>query len=155
MLSKDAIEKIDKIIAKYANKKSACMPAMQVVQAEKGHLTKEDMADIAAYLGIEPVDVHEVGAFYTMYNVEKPVGKYHVQVCRNISCSLLGAEHIVKHIEARLGIKTGQTTADKKFTLSTVECLGSCGTAPMMQVNDDFHENLTPGGVDEILNGLK
>jgi NADH:ubiquinone oxidoreductase subunit E len=85
---------------------------------------------------------------------QKPVGKFHVQVCTNISCSLLGAEHIVESIEKKLGIGLGQTTLDGKFTLSEVECLGSCGTAPMAQINDDYHENLTPEGVLRLLNDL-
>ena len=89
-----------------------------------------------------------------MYNVVDPVGKYHIQVCRNISCWLLGAEKIIAHIEKILDIKTGGTTADKRFSLKTVECLGSCGTAPMMQINDDYYENLTFESVDQILKNL-
>ena len=155
MLSENAKKEIDKVIARYHTRGSATMAAMQVVQRERGHLSEEDMREIAGILGINPVNVHEVGAFYTMYNVQRPVGKYHVQVCRNISCSLLGAEHIIETIERKLKIKTGETTGDKRFTLSTVECLGSCGTAPMMQVNDDYHENLTDETVSKIFDGLK
>lgn len=147
--------KINELRKKYKTEGSVTMEAMQVVQRERGHLTEADMRDIASMLNIEPVKVHEVGAFYSMYNVERPVGKYHVQVCRNISCSLLGFDHIIKTIEDHLGIKTGETTEDKLFTLSTVECLGSCGTAPMMQVNDDYYENLTVDGVVETLKGFK
>ncbi|MEK7773037.1 MAG: NAD(P)H-dependent oxidoreductase subunit E, partial [Deltaproteobacteria bacterium] len=103
---------------------------------------------------MQPAEVHAAATFYTMYNVNRPVGRYHIQVCRNISCSLMGAEHIVKHLERALNIKTGETTPDKKYTLSTVECLGSCATAPMMQINDDYYENLDERKVDEILKRL-
>ena len=89
-----------------------------------------------------------------MYN-KKPVGKYHIQVCTNVSCSLLGAEHIVEFLSKKLGIKKGETMPDKKFTLSEVECLGSCGTAPMMQINHDYYENLNEEKIEEILKGLK
>jgi NADH:ubiquinone oxidoreductase subunit E len=95
-----------------------------------------------------------VATFYTMYN-RKPVGKYHLQVCRNLSCSLMGAEHLIEHVAGRLGVRPGETTADGKFTLSTVECLGSCGTAPVMQVNDDYYEDLSEDKVDAILDGLR
>ena len=155
MLSEKMIEEIKKIQARYHSKKSACMAAMQSVQREKGFLSKDDMTDVARLLEMEPVEVEEVGAFYTMYNVEKPVGRNHVQVCRNLSCSLLGAEHLVRHMEKTLGIKTGQTTKDGKVTLSLVECLGSCGTAPIMQINDDYYEGLTEEKVTGILRGLK
>ncbi len=131
------------------------MASMQLVQRQKGYLTKEDMEEIARLLDMEPVEVEAVGKFYTMYNVERPVGRYHIQVCENLSCSLMGGEHILKHIERLLGIKTGQTTGDKRFTLSVVQCLGSCGTAPVIQVNDDYYENLTDKKVEEILERLK
>jgi len=88
-----------------------------------------------------------------MYN-RKPVGKYHVQICRNISCSLLGAEHLIDHVARKLGVRPGETTPDGKFTLAKVECLGSCGTAPVMQVNDEYHENLTVESIDRILDQL-
>ncbi|MBI5599869.1 MAG: NADH-quinone oxidoreductase subunit NuoE [Deltaproteobacteria bacterium] len=155
MLSEKTKEEIKKLFPGYKNTRSACMVALQIVQREVGHLSAQDMREVAELVGVNPVQIEEVGAFYTMYNVERPVGRHHIQVCANLSCSLLGAEHIVSFIERRLNIKTGQTTPDGKFTLSTVECLGSCGTAPMMQVGDDYHENLTEDSVREILEGLK
>ena len=106
-------------------------------------------------MDIQPVIVSEIGAFYTMYNVKKPVGKYHIQVCANLSCNLREAELIIAHLEKTLHIKVGATTADNKYTLTTVECLGSCGTAPMMQINDDYYEDLTEGKVNTILSKLK
>jgi NADH-quinone oxidoreductase E subunit len=147
MLSEDLKKDIEAEIKKYPTRRSSVMAALTMAQRDKGRVTAEDMCEIADLLGINPVDVHEMGTFYTMYNVERPVGKYHIQVCWNISCSLLGAEHLIEHIEKLLGIKLGETTPDKKFTLTTVECLGSCGTAPMMQINDGER-------VEEILKGL-
>ncbi|MBI5328805.1 MAG: NADH-quinone oxidoreductase subunit NuoE [Deltaproteobacteria bacterium] len=154
MLSTQAIENIKKAIAKYPTKKSASMDALMIAQKECGHLTEDILLEIAHLLDMPPVQLNQVAAFYTMYN-KRPVGKYHIQVCTNISCSLLDSEHIVQFFSKRLGIKKGETTSDKKFTLSEVECLGSCGTAPMMQINDDYYENLTEAKVEEILKTLK
>ncbi|MEE9614285.1 MAG: NADH-quinone oxidoreductase subunit NuoE [Thermodesulfobacteriota bacterium] len=155
MLSEKVKKEIEGSLKKYPTPRSAVMDALRVAQEERGHLTGEEMREIAGILGMEPVRVQAMGGFYSMYNVEKPVGRNHVQICRNISCSLLGAEHLISHMEKLLDIKTGETTGDKKFTLSTVECLGSCGTAPMMQVNDDYHENLTEEKIEKILKGCK
>ena len=130
------------------------MDALMIAQQECGYLTEEALREIASILDISTVQLNEIAAFYTMYN-KKPVGKYHVQVCTNVSCSLLGAEHIVEVLSKKLGTKKGETTPDNKFTLSEVECLGSCGTAPMMQINDDYYENLTDAKIEEILKGLK
>ena len=154
MLSTKTIENIKKAIAKYPGKKFASMDALMIVQQECGYLTEEALRQIADMLDMTPVQLNEVAAFYTMYN-KKPVGKYHIQVCTNVSCSLLGAEHIVEFLSKKIGIKKGETTLDKKFTLSEVECLGSCGTAPMMQINDDYYEDLTDEKIEEILKELK
>ncbi|MDD5435237.1 MAG: NADH-quinone oxidoreductase subunit NuoE [Nitrospira sp.] len=153
MLSEKAVQEISELTSKYATRRSAVMPALSVVQREHGYVTEEGMRDVARILGIKPVLVFEVATFYTMYN-KKPVGKYHIQVCTNIACSLLGAEHLMDFLSRKLGIKVKDTTSDKKFTLSAVECLGSCGTAPMMQINDAYYENLTEGKVEEILDSL-
>lgn len=154
MLSENAVKEINELTSKYATKRSVIMPALSVVQREHGYVTEEGMRDVARILGLKPILVFEVATFYTMYN-KKPVGKYHIQVCTNIACSLLGAEHLMDFLSRKLGVKTKETTSDKKFTLSAVECLGSCGTAPMMQVNDSYYENLTESKVEEILNSLK
>ncbi|VAV82575.1 NADH-ubiquinone oxidoreductase chain E [hydrothermal vent metagenome] len=155
MLSDCAKEKIKKIYGNYVDRHSVSMTAMQIVQREIGHLTEEDLREIAEMLDIKPIELDEVGGFYTMYNVERPVGKYHVQVCENLPCALVGAEHIITVIEKHLKIKVGETTPDKKYTLSRVQCLGSCGTAPMMQVNEGFYEDLTEKNVKEILDGFE
>ena len=154
MLSTKTIENIKKTIAKYPGKKFASMDALMIAQQECGYLTEEALRQIADMLDMTPVQLNEVAAFYTMYN-KKPVCKYHIQVCTNVSCSLLGAEHIVEFLSKKIGIKKGETTSDKKFTLSEVECLGSCGTAPMMQINDDYYEDLTDEKIEEILKELK
>lgn len=155
MLSDKAKQEIRHALKRYPDTRSAVMDALRSAQREVGHLTRQDMEEIAGILGIKPVEVNSAATFYSMYNVERPVGKFHIQVCWNISCSLMGAEHIVSHIERRLGINNGETTPDNLFTLSTVECLGSCGTAPMMQINDDYYENLDEKKVDEIINTLR
>ncbi len=153
MLSQSAIKKIEEVQKKYPTKRSAVLPSLYIAQEEEGYVTQEAMAEIAKLLDIPPTQVYESATFYTMYN-KKPVGKHHIQVCTNLSCSLLGAEHVVDYIARKLKIRAGETTKDKKFTLSTVECLGSCGTAPMLQLNDEYHENLTEEKIDKILGGL-
>lgn len=154
MLSKNAKKEISKETAKYLEKNAALLPTLHIAQKEHGWISNETMEEIATILEIKPIEVMEVVSFYTMLNM-KPVGKYHLQVCTNLSCSLLNSRHLVNYLEDKLEIKTGETTNDKKYTLSTVECLGSCGTAPMMQINDEFYENLTKKKIDEILAKLK
>ena len=135
MLTEESKKAIAQEMKKYKTKRAAVMPALTIAQNVARGVTAEDMLEIAEMLEIEPVVVNEVAKFYTMYNVEKKVGKYHIEICRNISCSLLQAERMISHLEMKLGIKVGGTTSDGRFTLSTAECLGSCGTAPMMQIN--------------------
>ncbi len=150
----DLKEKVEEIAGRYPEKRSALLPALFLAQKKYGYLTKEAMEEVASILGLSPVQVYEVATFYTMFN-KKPVGKFHVQVCTNVSCSLLGSEKIVKCLEKKLNIKAGETTRNKLFTLTEVECLGSCGTAPMMQINDTYYENLTEEKVENILNELR
>ena len=153
VLSEKTVKKIVEVQKKYPTKRSAVLPSLYLAQEDQGYVTKEAMAEIARLLSVPPVQVYESATFYTMYN-KKPVGRNHIQVCTNLSCSLLGAEHIVEYISKKIGVKVGGTTQDNRFTLKTVECLGSCGTAPMMQVNDDYHENLTEEKIDKILDSL-
>lgn len=155
--SEEALEEIEKIKSRYpqGKQKSALIPVLHIAQAENdGWLSPEVMDYVASLLDIQPIEVFEVASFYTMFNL-KPVGKCVIEVCRTSSCWLLGAEDIIKYIEKKLGIKEGQTTPDGMFTLKTVECLGSCGTAPMMQVGASYHENLTYEKVDKILEKYK
>ncbi|HEY8936241.1 MAG TPA: NADH-quinone oxidoreductase subunit NuoE [Cyclobacteriaceae bacterium] len=147
----------ERIIKRYpqGKQKSALLPLLHLAQAEfDGWLSVPAMDYVASILNIKPVEVYEVASFYTMYNL-KPVGKCLIEVCRTGPCMLRGAEDIVEHIEKRLGIKEGETTADGLFTLKTVECLGSCGTAPMLQCGADYYENLTNEKVDALLEKMK
>ncbi|MEK6779130.1 MAG: NADH-quinone oxidoreductase subunit NuoE [Candidatus Deferrimicrobiota bacterium] len=141
------------LLSRYPDKEAVILPALYLAQREFGYVSDEAIVYIADLVGVPPARIEGVATFYTMYN-RKPVGKYHVQICRNISCSLLGAEHLIEHVSKRLGIKPGETTPDGKFTLSKAECLGSCGTAPVMQVNDDYHEDLTQEKIDALLDRL-
>ena len=156
MLNEKTRQAIAALEKDYPDKRSLVMGALWAAQRYgSGVLTKQDMESIAELLDISPGEVQAAATFYTMYHVVKPAGRYHIQVCQNISCTLLDAEKIVVHLEKSLGITSGQTTADGKFSLTTVECLGSCGTAPMLQINDDYYENLTTDKVDQILESLK
>jgi len=150
VLSENAKAEIKQIRGKYPDPRSALLPALYVAQREHGWLSPEVMRDVAEVMELPPTEVASVTSFYTLFN-RQPVGENLVQVCTNISCSLLGAEHIVEYLKNKLGIDVGETTLDNKFTLVTVECLGSCGTAPMMQINDTYYENLTEEKIDRIL----
>ena len=131
--------------------KSALLPLLHIAQADSnGWLSVPVMNRVAAILNLKPIEVYEVASFYTMFHLE-PVGNCLIEVCRTSSCWLRGAYDIVQHIENRLGIKDGETTPDGKFTLRTVECLGSCGTAPMLQIGEQYHENLTMDKVDALI----
>jgi NADH-quinone oxidoreductase subunit E len=154
VFSPEVEAEIDRHLAKYPSKRSAILPLMFVVQRERGYLDPPGVAYLANRLSLRITDIWEVATFYSMLHTE-PIGKYHIQVCKTLSCKLLGADKISEHCSKRLGIKPGETTADGKFSLSLVECLGSCGTAPMFQVNFDYHENLTLEKVDQILDQLE
>jgi NADH-quinone oxidoreductase subunit E len=133
---------------------SLVLPCVRRIQEERGYVADEDIEQLSAFLGVPPIQIEEVLSFYTQFR-RKPIGRWHLQFCHNVSCSMNGAERILEHVQQRLGIAPGQTTPDGRYTLSVVECLGSCGTAPMMMVNDGYHENLTRARVDELLEGLK
>jgi NADH-quinone oxidoreductase subunit E len=148
-----ALRELEAVLSRYPDKEAAILPTLYLAQREFGYLSDEAIVVVADLLGFTPARIEGVATFYTMYN-RKPVGKYHVQICRNISCSLLGAEHLIEHVSKKLGIRPGKTTADGKFTLSEVECLGSCGTAPVLQLNDDYHEDLTEEKIDALLDRL-
>ena len=146
-------KEFEALLKRYPDKEAAILPALHLAQREFGYVSDEAILRVAEILGFTPARIEGVATFYTMYN-RRPVGKYHVQICRNISCSLMGAEHLIEHVSKKLGIKPGETTPDGKFTLSKVECLGSCGTAPVLQLNDDYHEDLTEEKIDALLAGL-
>jgi len=133
---------------------SLVLPCVRRIQEDRGYVADDDIEQLAAYLGVPQIQIEEVLSFYTQFR-RKPIGRWHLQFCHNVSCSMNGAERILEHVEQKLGVQPGQTTPDGRFTLSVVECLGSCGTAPMMMVNEGYHENLTRAKVDELLEGLK
>ena len=133
---------------------SLVLPCLRRIQEERGYVADSDIEELTAYLGVPRIQIEEVLSFYTQFR-RKPIGRWHLQMCHNVSCSMRGAENILAHVEKRLGIRPGQTTPDNRYTLSTAECLGSCGTAPMMMVNDSYHESLTCEKVDALLEGLK
>jgi len=155
-LSADIRAGIDREIAKYPpdRKSSAVMAALRIAQEHHGWLTPARVEAVANYLDMPPIAAMEVATFYSMYDL-KPVGRHKVCVCTNICCLLNGSERVVEHLEQKLGIKIGETTADGKITLKEVECLGACVNAPMMQIGRQYHENLTPEKIDQILEGLK
>jgi NADH-quinone oxidoreductase subunit E len=152
LMSTKRMHDINHWIAKYPidQKQSAVMSALRIVQEEHGHLTTALMDAVADYLDMAPIAVYEVASFYTMYE-HKPIGKHLVNVCTNISCLLRDSTGVVEHLQNKLGIKLGETTDDGRFTLRSVECLGACVNAPMMQVDKDYHENLTPDSIDAAL----
>ena len=155
--NKETLDLIAQLIKRYpeGRQKSALLPVLHIAQAEnQGWLSPGMMDYVASLLQLEPIEVYEVASFYSMYNL-KPVGNCVIEVCQTGPCWLKGAENIVAHFESRLGIKPGETTADGKFTLKTVECLAACGTAPVIQVGTDYHENLTTEKVDQLLDQWK
>lgn len=155
--STEAMEVVKNIIKRYpeGRQKSALLPVLHVAQAEfDGWLSPEVMDYVASILEIKPIEVYEVASFYTMYNLQ-PVGKCLLEVCQTGPCMLNGADDLVTYLENKLNIKVGETTADGMFTLKTVECLGSCGTAPMLQCGADYHENLTNEKADALIEKLR
>lgn len=152
MLSKQSIAELDRWIAKFPSdqKQSAVMHGLTLAQEEHGHLTQELMDAVAEYLDMPAIAVYEVATFYSMYEI-KPVGKNRIEVCTNIACQLRGSKEVVDYLEKKLDVKVGNTTKDGRFTLRSVECLGACVNAPMMQVNKDYHEKLTPEKIDSVL----
>jgi NADH-quinone oxidoreductase subunit E len=133
---------------------SLVLPCLRRIQEDRGYVANSDIEELAAFLGVPQIQIEEVLSFYTQFR-RKPIGRWHLQFCHNVSCSMNGAERVLEHVARKLGIRPGETTPDGRFTLSVVECLGSCGTAPMMMVNEGYHENLTPAKIDELLEGLK
>jgi NADH-quinone oxidoreductase subunit E len=147
-------KKFDAVVTRYPKKLAAMLPTLWLAQEQHGWISPEVMEYVAGLLEVAPSKVYEVATFYTMFHKE-PIGKYHFQVCHTLSCQLCGSEGITAKLKERLGIEVGQTSPDGRFTLSEVECLGSCGTAPMLQLNDDYHEHLTAEKLDRLIDLLK
>jgi len=157
LITAESLAEIDLNVSKYPaeQRQSACMPALRIVQDQNGGWLTNDLMDaVAEYLDMPAIAVYEVATFYSMYE-HKPVGRNKICVCTNISCLLRGSDDVVKHLNDKLGIKFGEITEDGKFSLKEVECLGACAGAPMMAVDRDYHENLTPEKIDSILDSLE
>lgn len=150
--SPEVVEEMRSHLAKYPadRTRSALIPLLFVIQRERGYVDNAGVNYLAKFLNLEVTDIWETATFYSMFNL-RPVGRHHIQICKTLSCRIMGEPDITNHICSKLGIHPGETTEDGKFTVSLVECLGSCGTAPMMQVNFDYHEDLTKEKVDKIL----
>lgn len=152
--SPEAEAELQTHLAKYPAPLSAVIPALYIAQREFGYLSQEVMDFVADTLKVPRTHVYGIATFYTMFN-KKPVGRHHVQICTNLTCTMMGAESLVAHLENKMGIKCGETTKDGRFTLTEVECLGACGTAPVMMINYDYHEALTPEKLDALLEACR
>jgi NADH-quinone oxidoreductase subunit E len=133
---------------------SLVIPCLHRIQQDRGFVADSDIAELAGYLSVPRIQIEEVLAHYSMFR-RAPIGRWHLQACRNVSCSMRGAEGVIDHLCERLGIAPGQTTADGRFTLGTVECLGSCGTAPVVMVNEAYHENMNADKLDALIAELQ
>ena len=147
-------QKLQEIVARYPNRMAACLPALRIAQEELGWVSPDAMAWVSQALDLPIAHVQGVVSFYTLYH-RKPVGKHVVQVCRTLSCALRGSERVLDQCKKKLGVEVGGTTADGKVTLETAECLASCGTAPVLTVDDEFYENLSAEAVDQLLDRLR
>ena len=155
MLSDASLAAIERELAKYPEdrRQSALMAALRIAQDEHNWLSDALIEYVAEVIQVAPIRAYEVATFYSMYEL-KPVGKHKINVCTNISCLLRGCDEVVSHLQHKLGIGFGETTADGKFTLKEAECLAACAGAPMMQIGRDYYENLTPEKIDHILQQL-
>ena len=154
MLKEKYKTEIESILSRYPVKRSALLPLLYLAQQEEGYVSEAAMKEIAGLLRLTPPQVYETVTFYTMLNL-KPVGKFHIQVCKSLMCALVGSDTVLGWLKTKLGIGPGQTTVDRMFTVSAVECLAACGTGPMMQINDDYYERLTEQKLDRILADLR
>jgi NADH-quinone oxidoreductase subunit E len=133
---------------------SLVLPCLRRIQEDRGYIAAEDIDGLVEYLGVPRIQIEEVLSFYGQFR-RAPVGRCHIEACRNVSCSLLGAERLIDHLSAKLGIKPGETTPDGSFSLATVECMASCGTAPMIVVNGEYHESMTAEKIDALIQANK
>jgi len=152
--SQETLKQFDEVVSRYPEKKSAVLPVLYMAQKEFGYLSQEAIEYVAKLMDIPAARLYGIVTFYTMLNMN-PVGRHHLQVCRTLPCALLGSERITNYLKKKLGINLGETTPDGRFTLSEVECLASCDTAPVMQINDDYCENLSEEKIDKVFENLK
>ena len=151
--SKENQEALEELLRRYPSREALMLPALWKVMEQEGYVSLEAIDAVADFLEVPPIKVYGVVTFYSMFH-DKPIGRHHIQLCRTLSCELCGKGEILSHLKERLGIDVGESTEDGRFHLSQVECLGSCGSAPVMQIDDTLYEHLTPEKVDEILKRL-
>ena len=153
---KHLIPEFERMKARYPAgfESSLVLPCLRRIQEDRGYVADEDIAGLVAYLGVPRIQIEEALSYYSQFR-RKPIGRWHLQACRNLACSMRGSERLLDHLRTKLGIAPGETTRDGRFTLSTVECLGSCGTAPVVMVNDAYHENVSAAQVDALIESLK
>jgi NADH-quinone oxidoreductase subunit E len=150
MFTEENLKKLEALKKQYPTGRALTLPALWLAQEQFGWLSEDTMKYVAEQISVPFNHLYSVASFYTMYN-KKPTGKFHIQVCTNISCQLLGSEKMVEFLCTKLGVKKNEITSDGKYSVSEVECLGSCGTAPVMQINDDYHEKLTAENIESII----
>lgn len=152
--SSEAEARFQKLLARYPNRQAALIPTLILAVREFGYLSREAMAYVAQRLEVPHAQVLSTATFYTLLH-KRPLGRHHIQVCMNVACYLKGADHLAHHLRERLGIGFGEVTSDGMFSLEGVQCLAACGTAPAIQINDDYHEDMTPAKVDALLDQLR
>jgi len=152
--TEENLERIETLKKRYPSPKALSLPCLWMAQYQEGYISLDAVEVISGLIDWPPMEIYRVATFYTMFNLE-PVGKYHIQLCKTLSCALCGQAEILARLQSRLNLAAGESSEDGRYTLTQVECLGSCGTAPVMQINDRYYENLTPGEVDEILDRLE
>jgi NADH-quinone oxidoreductase subunit E len=152
---KHLIPEFEKLRARYPAgfESSFVLPCLRRIQEDRGYVADSDIDALVEYLGVPRIQIEEVLSYYTQFR-RKAVGRWHIQACRNLSCSLLGSERLIGHLTKKLGIGPGQTTADGRFTLSTVECIASCGSAPVVMINETYHVKMSPEAIDAVLDKL-
>ena len=154
MLTEENQKKVEELRKRYPTSQALVLPVLWIVQEQEGYISEDSMKYVASLLHIPFGHIYGVVSFYTMLQKDR-IGKYHIEVCTNVSCMLRGSGKILEHIEQRLGLKVGETSPDKKWTLTETECLGSCGTAPMLAVGDEYYENLTLEKIDKLIDNMK
>jgi NADH-quinone oxidoreductase E subunit len=154
MLNEVNLKKVEELRKRYPTSQALVLPVLWIVQEQHGFISEDAMKYVATLLNLPYGQILGVVTFYTMLN-RKPVGKHHIEVCTNVSCMLRGSGKILEHIERSLGIKVGETSPDMKWTLTEVQCMGSCGTAPMLAIGDEYYEDLTIEKVNKLINNLK
>jgi NADH-quinone oxidoreductase E subunit len=154
MLNENNLKRVEELKRRYPTTQALTLPVLWMVQEQEGYISEASMREVAELLQVSFAHVLGVVTFYTMFQ-RQPTGRHHIEVCTNVSCMLRGSKKIMEHLEQRLGVKCGETTPDKKVTLSETECMGACGYAPMLAIGEEYHEHLTAEKVDRLLEGLK